>query len=121
MASPDCRLVNGTVENLTANDGTRQDEEEGNGFGRGRGVASCHVAVEVNLDAGGVHEDGGDEVVTYFRRVSCRSRRPGKRNLLNERLPMALHALLDRMRLVVSLNSMRSKMPTMTNQSSMRG
>lgn len=39
MASPDCRLVDGTVEDLTTDDGTRQDEEEGNGFGRGRGNA----------------------------------------------------------------------------------
>lgn len=60
MASPNGGLVNGAVEDFSADDGTRQDEEESDGFGRGRAVARRHVAVEEDFDAGSVHEDGRD-------------------------------------------------------------
>lgn len=65
VAGPDGLLVNGPVEDFSTDDGTRQHDEESSGLGRGGGEAGRDVAVEVDLDAGGVHEDSRDEVVTY--------------------------------------------------------
>jgi hypothetical protein len=99
MAEPNGRLVKGPVEDLSAEDGARQDDEESNGLGRGRGDASRDVAVEENLDAGGVHEESRDEVVTYLGSISlmqARERRGKEENLLNARLPTSLNGLLPR-------------------------
>ena len=65
MAGPDGLLVNGPVEDFTADDRTRQHDEESSGLGRGGGEASRDVAVKEDLDAGCVHEDGRHKVVTY--------------------------------------------------------
>jgi hypothetical protein len=70
MAEPNGRLVKGPVEDLSAEDGARQDDEESDGLGRGGGNASRHVAVHEDFDAGRVHEKSRDEVVTYWKSIS---------------------------------------------------
>jgi hypothetical protein len=98
MAKPDGRLVKGPVEDFSAEDRARQDDEESDCLGGSRGEAGRDVAVEEDFDAGGVHEESRDEVVTYYTPISRDPRkREGKReNLLNARLPTSLNGLLPR-------------------------
>jgi hypothetical protein len=70
MTEPNGRLVKGPVEDFSAEGRARQDDEESNGLGRGRGEAGRDVAVEEDFDAGGVHEKSRDEVVTYWTSIS---------------------------------------------------
>ena len=58
--------VESTVVNLSTDDGEGQHCKENSGFGSSRADAGVDVALEENFDAGGVHEQSGDEVVAYF-------------------------------------------------------
>jgi hypothetical protein len=64
MTEPNSRLVKGPVEDFSAEDRARQDDEESDCLGGSRGEAGRDVTVEEDFDAGGVHEKSRDEVVT---------------------------------------------------------
>jgi hypothetical protein len=64
MTKPNSRLIESPVEDFSTEDRARQDDEESSCLGRSRGKTSRLVAEKEDFDAGGVHEEGGDEVIT---------------------------------------------------------
>jgi hypothetical protein len=66
MTEPNGRLVESPVENFSAEDRARQDDEESSCFGGSRGETGRLVAEKEDFDAGGVHEESGDEIIAYF-------------------------------------------------------
>jgi hypothetical protein len=64
MAEPNSRLVKSPVEDFSTEDRARQDDKESSCLGGSRGETSRLVAEKEDFDAGSVHEEGGDEVIT---------------------------------------------------------
>lgn len=66
MAKPVGRSIESAVEDFSADDGARQDNEESRCFGSSRADAGVDNALQEDFDAGGVHEEGRYEVVAWF-------------------------------------------------------